>query len=64
MNGYSSHTYSCVNAAGERFWVKYHFKSDQGIKNLIADDAYPCASAAGLKFEKLRQLQNDVLAAH
>jgi catalase len=32
MNGYSSHTYSWVNAAGEIFWVKYHFISDQGIE--------------------------------
>ena len=31
MNGYSSHAYMWVNAAGERFWVKYHFKTDQGI---------------------------------
>jgi catalase len=31
MNGYSSHTYMWVNAKGERFWVKYHFKTDQGI---------------------------------
>src|SRR3546814_421911 len=30
MNGYGSHTYMWVNAAGERFWVKYHFKTDQG----------------------------------
>src|ERR1700758_3904232 len=34
MNGYSSHTYSWVNAGGERFWVKYHFKTVQGIQNL------------------------------
>jgi len=34
MNGYSSHTYMWVNAARERFWVKYHFKSDQGIEFL------------------------------
>lgn len=34
MNGYSSHTYKWYNAAGEYFWVKYHFKTDQGIKNL------------------------------
>ncbi|HWU46106.1 MAG TPA: catalase, partial [Humibacter sp.] len=27
MNGYSSHTYSTINAAGERFWVQYHFKT-------------------------------------
>ena len=32
MNGYTSHTYMWVNAAGERFWVKYHFKTDQGIE--------------------------------
>ncbi|MFZ2174342.1 MAG: catalase [Rhodococcus sp. (in: high G+C Gram-positive bacteria)] len=32
MNGYSSHTYMWVNAAGERYWVKYHFKTDQGVE--------------------------------
>ncbi|MDJ1156981.1 catalase [Chelatococcus sp. SYSU_G07232] len=31
MNGYGSHTFSFINAAGERFWVKFHFKSMQGI---------------------------------
>src|SRR5690606_3473912 len=31
MHGFGSHTYSFVNAAGERFWVKFHFKSMQGI---------------------------------
>ena len=36
MNGYSSHTYSWMNAAGERFWVKYHFKTVQGIENFTA----------------------------
>ena len=34
-----SHTYQWVNAAGERFWVKYHFKSQQGIDNLYGDEA-------------------------
>jgi catalase len=34
MNGYGSHTYSLINAAGERFWVKFHFKTQQGIKTL------------------------------
>ncbi|MBL8022496.1 MAG: catalase [Leptospirales bacterium] len=34
MNGYGSHTFSLWNAKGERFWVKFHFKSKQGIKNL------------------------------
>jgi catalase len=39
MNGFSSHTYSWVNAAGERFWVKYHFKTVQGPVNLTQDEA-------------------------
>lgn len=39
MNGYGSHTYMWVNAAGERFWVKYHFKTDQGIDYLSQADA-------------------------
>ncbi|WP_069299524.1 catalase [Neptunicoccus sediminis] len=33
MNGYSSHTYSLVNADGEKFWVKFHFHTDQGDGN-------------------------------
>ncbi len=33
MNGYSSHTYMWINAAGERSWVKYHFKTDQGVEH-------------------------------
>jgi catalase len=32
MNGYGSHTYSLINAKNERFWVKFHFKTQQGIK--------------------------------
>lgn len=32
MHGFGSHTYSFINEAGERFWVKFHFKSMQGIK--------------------------------
>jgi catalase len=39
MNGYSSHTYSTVNASGQRFWVKYHFKTVQGIENFTDDQA-------------------------
>ena len=39
MNGYSSHTYSWINAGGELFWVKYHFKSDQGVDFLTQEDA-------------------------
>ena len=39
MHGYSSHTYSWLNAGGERFWVKYHFKTDQGIENFTEAEA-------------------------
>ncbi|UCE44746.1 MAG: catalase [Methanobacteriota archaeon] len=39
MNGYSSHTYKWYNAKGEQFWVKYHLKTDQGIKNLTRQEA-------------------------
>src|SRR3546814_12850926 len=31
MNGYGSHTYMWINAAGEKFWVKYHFHTNQGM---------------------------------
>ena len=39
QHGFSSHTYSWVNAGGERFWVKYHFRTDQGIENLPEPEA-------------------------
>jgi len=39
MNGYSSHTYSWINADREIFWVKYHFITDQGIEFLTQADA-------------------------
>ncbi len=39
MHGFSSHTYSLVNAAGERVWCKWHFKSMQGIRNLEPGEA-------------------------
>lgn len=34
MNGYGSHTFSLINEKGERFWVKFHLKTQQGIKCL------------------------------
>jgi len=34
MHGFGSHTFSMINAAGERVWVKFHFRSQQGIANL------------------------------
>jgi catalase len=39
MNGYSSHTYMWVNTAGDKFWVKYHFKTDQGIECFTQEEA-------------------------
>ncbi|MEW5826688.1 MAG: catalase [Candidatus Bipolaricaulota bacterium] len=39
MNGYGSHTFSFLNAKGERFWVKFHFKTQQGIRNLMQAEA-------------------------
>ncbi len=39
MNGYGSHTYMWVNAAGEKFWVKYHFHTQQGMEFLSNSEA-------------------------
>lgn len=39
MHGFSSHTYSFWNAAGERFWVKMHFVSQQGLEHLTDGEA-------------------------
>jgi catalase len=47
MNGYSSHTYMWINAGGERFWVKYHFKTDQGIEFFSDADAKAVVSEDG-----------------
>ena len=45
MDGFGSHTFSLINAAGERVWVKWHFKTQQGIKNLSAADAVRIAGS-------------------
>ncbi|EIQ8986909.1 catalase [Campylobacter coli] len=39
MHGFGSHTYSFINDKNERFWVKFHFKTLQGIKNLSNKEA-------------------------
>jgi catalase len=39
MHGFSSHTFSLINAANERFYVKWHFLTKQGIKNFTAQQA-------------------------
>jgi catalase len=39
MNGYGSHTFSLINANNELFYVKYHFKTKQGIDNFTGEEA-------------------------
>jgi catalase len=39
MDGFGSHTFQWVNGGGERFWVKFHFKTDQGIRCLTSAEA-------------------------
>mgnify|MGYP001470727399 CR=1 FL=1 len=39
MHGFGSHTFSFINAENERFWVKFHFRSLQGIKNMSDAEA-------------------------
>ncbi|MBE0495888.1 MAG: catalase, partial [Campylobacterales bacterium] len=39
INGYGSHTYSLINGANARFWVKFHFKTRQGIQTLTNREA-------------------------
>lgn len=39
MHGFGSHTYSMINADNERVWVKFHFRSQQGIENLSNPEA-------------------------
>ncbi|PRX99449.1 catalase [Allonocardiopsis opalescens] len=39
MHGFGSHTFMWYNAAGEKFWVKYHFKTEQGVQNFTALEA-------------------------
>jgi catalase len=39
MHGFGSHTFSFLNANQERYWVKFHFKTQQGIKNLSVERA-------------------------
>lgn len=45
MNGYGSHTYMWVNEAGEKFWVKYHFHTQQGVENFTGEEAERIAGA-------------------
>jgi catalase len=44
MNGYGSHTFKWVNHEGKAVWVKYHFKTEQGVKNLTTEAAAKIAA--------------------
>jgi len=39
LNGYGSHTYSFINDKNERFWVKFHFKTAQGIECMTSEES-------------------------
>jgi hypothetical protein len=45
MNGYGSHTYVWINAAREKFWVKYHFHTEQGMAFFSNDEASAMSGA-------------------
>jgi catalase len=45
MDGFGSHTFSLIDASGNRVWVKWHLKTRQGIKNLSAAEAVRLAGA-------------------
>lgn len=47
MDGFSSHTYMWINAQGEKFWVKYHFRTDQGNEFLTQAEADKIAGEDG-----------------
>ena len=57
MNGYGSHTFSLINDKNESVWVKFHFKTIQGIKNFINQDA------AKMKGEDADWAQRDLVNA-
>lgn len=58
MNGYGSHTFLWENAGGKKFWVKYHFKTVQGIETFTDSDAQAMASED--KDYHLRDLYNSI----
>ncbi len=59
MNGYASHTYSLWNENGERHWVKWHFKTMQGIKTISNERA---AHIAGADLDFHRRDLHDAIA--
>ena len=58
MHGFGSHTFSLINAEGERFWVKFHHVTQQGIKNLTDEEA--AAVVAGDRESSQRDLFDSI----
>ncbi len=58
MHGFGSHTYSFIDAAGGRTWVKFHFRSLQGVENLT--DAEAAAVVAGDRESSQRDLHGSI----
>ncbi len=58
MHGFGSHTFSMINAANERVWVKFHFRTRQGIQNLTDEEA--AALVAGDRETHGRDLLNAI----
>lgn len=54
MHGFGSHTYSFISSDNQRYWVKFHFRTQQGIKNLT--DAEAAAIVAGDRESSQRDL--------
>ena len=57
LNGYGSHTFSLINDKNEKVWVKFHFKTQQGIKN------FDSATAADMKAKDMDWAQRDLFEA-
>lgn len=58
MHGFGSHTFSMINAAGTRVWVKFHFRSKQGIENLT--DAQAAAAIGADRETHQRDLLDSI----
>jgi len=57
MHGFSSHTFSFWNREGQRFWFKWHFKTNQGIRNLTNEEAAQ-ASPFGAQQDLVEAIDN------
>jgi catalase len=60
MHGFGSHTFSLLNANNERVWVKFHFRTQQGIQNLTDEEA--AAAVANDRETHGRDLLNSIEA--